>query len=58
MLFLANYAITTLAVLGLHVAFVQVSRILEVTTVVATYGMLTLLRFTALDRWVFARSRK
>jgi hypothetical protein len=30
----------------------------EVSVVVATYAVLTLLRFTALDRWVFSRTRK
>jgi hypothetical protein len=32
--------------------------VMEVCAVVATYGLLTLLRFTALDRWVFSRTRK
>lgn len=57
-LFAANYALTTLAVLGLHAAFPAVSRIGEVVVVVGTYCLLTLLRFAALDRWVFARSKK
>lgn len=57
-LFLANYAVTTLAVLGLHSAFPGASRMGEVITVVGTYCLLTLLRFAALDRWVFARSKK
>lgn len=57
MLFLANYALTTTAVLGLHAAVPLASRLLEVSAVVATYCVLTLVRFVALDRWVFARSR-
>ncbi|NUT42589.1 MAG: glycosyltransferase [Thermoactinospora sp.] len=57
-LFLANYSLTTLAVLGLHAAVPNVSTVGEVATVVATYCMLTLVRFIALDRWVFARTRK
>ena len=51
LLFLANYAITTTAVLGLPVT----GRLFEVATVVGTYCGLILLRFAALDRWVFSR---
>ncbi|MEU0567754.1 glycosyltransferase [Nonomuraea sp. NPDC005983] len=58
LLFLANYAVTTTAVLGLQAAAPGINRLLEVTAVVATYCGLTLLRFVALDRWVFARSRR
>ncbi|WP_336213013.1 glycosyltransferase [Nonomuraea sp. LPB2021202275-12-8] len=55
--FVANYAVTTTAVLGLHGLVPEAGRLLEVSAVVATYGLLTLTRFIALDRWVFARSR-
>ncbi|MEV4220278.1 glycosyltransferase [Nonomuraea sp. NPDC049725] len=52
--FLSNYAVTTAVVVGLAPA---AGRLFEVAAVVATYGVLTLLRFIALDRWVFARTR-
>ena len=57
LMFLANYTITTMAVLGLHALVPAAGRLLEVSAVVATYGVLTLTRFLALDHWVFARSR-
>ena len=57
LMFLANYALTTMAVLGLHALVPAAGRLLEVSAVVATYGVLTLTRFLALDHWVFARSR-
>ncbi|MFI7154357.1 glycosyltransferase [Nonomuraea sp. NPDC050022] len=47
--FLADYAITTMAVLGLPPPG---GRVFEATTAVGTYCLLTLLRFAALDRWV------
>ncbi|MEV0350342.1 glycosyltransferase [Nonomuraea sp. NPDC050680] len=50
--FLADYAVTTMAVLGLPSPG---GRLFEATTAVGTYGLLTLLRFAALDRWVFPR---
>ncbi|NRQ34939.1 glycosyltransferase [Nonomuraea sp. NN258] len=55
--FLANYALTTLAVLGLHATVPSTGHVLEVAAVVATYCLLTLIRFTALDRWVFSPTR-
>ncbi|MEV0380172.1 glycosyltransferase [Nonomuraea sp. NPDC050643] len=54
-LFLANYALTTMAVLSVPPG---AGRLGEVGAVVATYCLLTLIRFTALDRWVFSRTRK
>ncbi|MFC4111803.1 glycosyltransferase [Nonomuraea zeae] len=53
-LFLANYALTTAAVLAVPP---EAGPTAEVGAVVATYCLLTLLRFTALDRWVFSRTR-
>jgi putative flippase GtrA len=53
-LFLANYALTTAAVLAVPP---MAGHVAEVGAVVATYCLLTLLRFTALDRWVFSRTR-
>ncbi|MCA2224404.1 dolichyl-phosphate beta-glucosyltransferase [Nonomuraea aurantiaca] len=50
--FLADYAIITMAVLGLPPPG---GRLFEATTAVGTYCLLTLLRFAALDRWVFPR---
>ncbi|WP_433512642.1 glycosyltransferase [Nonomuraea sp. CA-143628] len=50
--FLADYAITTMAVLGLPPPG---GRVFEATTAVGTYCLLTLLRFAALDRWAFTR---
>ncbi|MEV1247979.1 glycosyltransferase [Nonomuraea sp. NPDC049750] len=47
--FLADYAITTMAVLGLPPPG---GRVFEATTAVGTYCLLTLLRFAALDLWV------
>ncbi|MEO3886042.1 glycosyltransferase [Nonomuraea sp. B5E05] len=52
LLFLANYALTTVAVLKVPPGS---GRLAEVGVVVATYCLLTLIRFTALDRWVFPR---
>jgi hypothetical protein len=49
LVFLTDYAITTMALHGLPPG----SRLSEVTTVAGTYCLLTLLRFVALDRWVF-----
>ncbi|HUR08196.1 MAG TPA: glycosyl transferase family 2, partial [Nonomuraea sp.] len=51
LVFLTNYAITTMAVLGLPPG----DRLSEMATVAGTYCLLTLLRFVALDRWVFPR---
>ncbi|MET9239324.1 glycosyltransferase [Nonomuraea sp. NPDC003709] len=53
-LFLANYALTTMAVLALPRG---AGRLAEVGAVAGTYCLLTLIRFTALDRWVFSRTR-
>ncbi|MEU8145253.1 glycosyltransferase [Nonomuraea sp. NPDC048901] len=50
--FLADYAITTMAVLGLPPPG---GRVFEATTAVGTYCLLTLLRFAALDRWVLPK---
>ncbi|MEV6151249.1 glycosyltransferase [Nonomuraea sp. NPDC052129] len=47
--FLSDYAITTMAVLGLPPPG---GRVIEATTAIGTYCLLTLLRFAALDRWV------
>ncbi|MFG6193173.1 glycosyltransferase [Nonomuraea sp. JJY05] len=52
--FLANYALTTMAVLALPRG---AGRLTEVGAVAGTYCLLTLIRFTALDRWVFSRTR-
>ncbi|MGP3958520.1 glycosyltransferase [Nonomuraea sp. 3N208] len=49
-----NYALTTAAVLAVPPA---AGRPAEVGAVVATYCLLTVIRFTALDRWVFSRRR-
>ncbi|MFI7113550.1 glycosyltransferase [Nonomuraea sp. NPDC050227] len=57
LLFLANYLLTTSAVLGLRSVSPGAGRLMEMSAVVATYGLLTLIRFTALDRWVFSRTR-
>lgn len=54
-LFVANYVLTTAAVLSVPAG---AGRMAEVGAVVATYGLLTLVRFAALDRWVFSRTRK
>ncbi|MGN9836593.1 glycosyltransferase [Nonomuraea sp. H19] len=53
-LFLANYVLTTMAVLAVPPG---AGRPAEVAAVVATYCLLIMIRFTALDRWVFSRSR-
>ncbi|MFI7127624.1 glycosyltransferase [Nonomuraea sp. NPDC050153] len=53
-LFLAGYALTTMAVLALPRG---AGRLAEVSVVAGAYCLLTLIRFTALDRWVFSRTR-
>jgi putative flippase GtrA len=53
-LFVVNYALTTVAVLA---APPGGGRLAELGAVVATYCLLTVIRFTALDRWVFSRTR-
>ncbi|MGP3914783.1 glycosyltransferase [Nonomuraea sp. 10N515B] len=49
-----TYALTTAAVLAVPP---EAGRAAEVGAVVATYCLLTVIRFTALDRWVFSRTR-
>ncbi|TMR08430.1 glycosyltransferase [Nonomuraea turkmeniaca] len=49
-----NYALTTAAVLAVPP---EAGRPAEVGAVVGTYFLLTAIRFTALDRWVFSRTR-
>lgn len=53
-LFVANYVLTTMAVLTVPPGG---GRLAEVGAVVTTYCLLTVIRFTALDRWVFSRTR-
>ncbi|WP_327585681.1 glycosyltransferase [Nonomuraea sp. NBC_00507] len=49
-----TYALTTAAVLAVPP---EAGRATEGGAVVATYCLLTVIRFTALDRWVFSRTR-
>ncbi len=51
LVFLFTYLVTSIAVLGMPGA----GRTAETATLVLLAGSLTLLRFTALDRWVFPR---
>ncbi|SDH88078.1 glycosyltransferase [Nonomuraea jiangxiensis] len=54
MLFMVNFPLTTLAV---HAVPPGAGRAAEVGAVVATYCLLTLIHFAALDRWVLSRTR-
>ncbi|MGW0802044.1 glycosyltransferase [Nonomuraea sp. NPDC002799] len=53
-LFLANYALTTVAVLSVPPGAGLPA---EVGAIAGAYCLLTLIRFAALDRWVFSRTR-
>jgi glycosyltransferase involved in cell wall biosynthesis len=55
MLFAVNYVVTSGAVVTLTTLAPDAGRGLEVAVLVAAYGLMTVLRFIALDRWVFAR---
>jgi len=55
MVFATTYALTTLAVLGLHRVAPGAGLPVEIGVLVLAYGLVTVLRFVALDRWVFAR---
>ncbi|WP_018654956.1 glycosyltransferase [Actinomadura flavalba] len=57
LLFAINYAFTTGVVTLLHVVAPDVHRVTETATLVAAFLMITLLRFLALDRWVFPARR-
>lgn len=55
--FATTYALTTLAVVALHNAAPGAGIVTEIAVLVLAYGLVTVLRFVALDRWVFARRR-
>ncbi|EME64708.1 glycosyltransferase [Amycolatopsis decaplanina] len=57
-LFATTYLLTTLAVTGLHLIAPGSGPVVELLVLIVAYGLMTLLRFVALDRWVFARHRK
>jgi putative flippase GtrA len=55
-LFVANYLFTTGAVLGVKLLDPDIGQAMELPTLVAAYLVMTVLRFVALDRWVFVRA--
>jgi putative flippase GtrA len=56
LLFALNYLFTSGAVVALTTFAPNASRWLEIAVLVAAYALMTVLRFVALDRWVFAHA--
>jgi putative flippase GtrA len=53
-LFACTYAMTTLAVVALRHSAPGSGRAAEIAVLILAYGLMTVLRFVVLDRWVFA----
>jgi len=56
--FVATYLLTTFAVVAMKHLVARAGLLLELATLLVTYGVITIARFVILDRWVFARRRR
>jgi putative flippase GtrA len=57
-LFIATYAFTTASVVVLHQIAPRAGSAMEILVLMASYGLMTMVRFIGLDRWVFSRRER